>query len=138
MPYIEGKPLSQVIDPDRPLPQRQAAAVVRKLALAMAEAHRLGVIHRDLKPANVMANKRRELVVLDFGLARRDGGGDARLTRDGAVLGTPSYMAPEQVAGDVAAMGPGCDIYSLGVILYELLTGRVPFEGPVTAVLGLI
>ena len=106
MAYIEGKPLSEVIDPDKPLPQRQAAAVVRKLALALEEAHRRGVIHRDLKPANIMINRRREPVIMDFGLARRDGGDDARLTRAGAVLGTPAYMAPEQVAGDVGGDRP--------------------------------
>ena len=72
MPYIEGKPLSEAIDPDRPTPPRQAAAVVRKLALALAEAHRRGVIHRDLKPSNIMASRHRELVIMDFGLARRD------------------------------------------------------------------
>ena len=71
MPYIEGRPLSEAIDPDTPIPQRQAAAVVRKLALALAEAHRRGVIHRDLKPANIMVDRHRELVIMDFGLARR-------------------------------------------------------------------
>jgi serine/threonine protein kinase len=138
MPYIEGQPLSRVIDRDHPVPQRQAAAVVRKLARAMGVAHGLGVIHRDLKPANIMASKRRELVIMDFGLARRATSGDAPLTRPGAMLGTPAYMAPEQVAGDTGAIGRGCDIYSLGVILYELLTGRRPFAGPTTMVLGLI
>jgi serine/threonine protein kinase len=138
MPYIEGKPLSEVIDPDKPLPHRQVAAVIHKLALALGEAHRLGVIHRDLKPANIMASKRRELVIMDFGLARRAESDDARLTKTGSIMGTPSYMAPEQVAGNQAAMGPGCDIYSLGVIMYEMLTGRLPFEGPISLVLGLI
>jgi eukaryotic-like serine/threonine-protein kinase len=138
MPYIEGKPLSALIGPDRPTLPRQAAAVARKLALAMAEAHRRGIVHRDLKPANVMVDRKRELVILDFGLARRADAGDSRLTRAGSVLGTPAYMAPEQLTGEGGEPGPGCDIYALGVILYELLTGRCPFEGPPALVLGLI
>jgi serine/threonine protein kinase len=138
MPYIEGQTLSEIIDPGKLMPQRQVAAEIRTLALALAEAHRLGVIHRDLKPANIMADRRRELVIMDFGLARRAEPDEPPLTKTGSVLGTPSYMAPEQVAGDAAAMGPGCDIYSLGVILYEMLSGRRPFEGPISLVLGLI
>src|SRR4051794_37868353 len=121
MPYLEGKPLSEVIDPDQPTPQRQAAGVVRKLALALEEAHRRGVVHRDLKPSNIMTSRHRELVVMDFGLAMRGELGDARLTKSGAILGTPSYMAPEQARGEVESIGPRTDIYSLGVILYELL-----------------
>jgi WD40 repeat protein len=136
MPYLEGKPLSAFIDAAKPLPLRQAAAVVRKLALALAEAHQKGVIHRDLKPANVMINQRKEPVIMDFGLARQETEDESRLTAFGALLGTPSYMAPEQVQGDPAGIGPACDIYSLGVILYQLLTGQLPFQGPVTAVLG--
>src|SRR4051812_34074977 len=85
MPYIVGKSLSEVIDPDKPTPQRQAAAVVRKLALALEEAHSRGVIHRDLKPANIMATNRRQLVIMDFGLARRAEGDDDRLTKTGAI-----------------------------------------------------
>ena len=73
---------------------------------------------------------------MDFGLARRLTRGDARLTRSGMLLGTPAYMAPEQLAGKPEAVGPACDIYSMGVLLYELLTGHLPFEGPPIAVLG--
>jgi serine/threonine protein kinase len=138
MAYVEGKPLSELIREGKPLPQRPAAAVVRKLALALREAHQHGVIHRDLKPSNVMVNKRNEPVVMDFGLARRIGADDARLTKSGAILGTPAYMAPEQVRGEVKAVGPRSDIYSLGIILYELLTGELPFQGPTAAVLGQI
>ncbi|MCI0463486.1 MAG: serine/threonine protein kinase, partial [Gemmataceae bacterium] len=118
------------------LPQRPAAALIRKLAQALAEAHARGVIHRDLKPANVMVNQRNEPVIMDFGLARR--AQDPRLTSPGAVMGTPAYMPPEQVLGDVNAVGPASDVYSLGVMLFEMLTGRLPFEGPVMAVLGQI
>jgi WD40 repeat protein/predicted Ser/Thr protein kinase len=129
MAYIEGEPLSALGGPGRPLPPRRAAEMVLKLATALEEAHRNGIIHRDLKPSNILINRRHEPVVTDFGLARLSRRDDARLTRHGQVLGTPAYMAPEQVVGDLAAMGPGCDIYSLGVILYELLTGRLPFDG---------
>jgi serine/threonine protein kinase len=138
MAFIEGKPLSDYIVPDEPLPVHQACLIVRKLALALQEAHSKGIIHRDLKPANVMIDQRKEPVVMDFGLAGRVNPGDARLTQSGAIMGTPSYMSPEQVTGDTKAMGPATDIYSLGVILYELLSGHRPFEGPTAMVLGLI
>ncbi|MBV8128727.1 MAG: serine/threonine protein kinase, partial [Planctomycetaceae bacterium] len=136
MAYIKGRPLSRYIDRDRPMSQRRVAAMVRKLALALHEAHSHGVVHRDLKPSNVMVSSRRNLIIMDFGLAWRIGLQDQRLTRVGLVLGTPAYMPPEQVSGKVEALGPRCDIYSLGVIMYELLTGRVPFEGPDTYVLA--
>ena len=138
MAYIEGKPLSAFLHGDKPLPQRQVALLARKLAGALQEAHARGIIHRDLKPSNVMINKRGEPVVMDFGLARRAASGDVRLTATGAVLGTPAYMPPEQVTGDNKALGPSSDVYSLGVLLYEMLAGRLPFDGPVAAVLGQI
>ncbi len=133
MGYIEGKSLAEWIR-TKPLTPRQSAALVRKLALALQEAHKKGVIHRDLKPANIMIDKRGEPVIMDFGLARRARLGDARLTQKGTVMGTPAYMPPEQVSGDPEAMGPACDIYSLGVILYELVSGRLPFLGDPMAV----
>jgi predicted Ser/Thr protein kinase len=136
--YIEGQPLSKLARGETRLPQAQVAALVRKLALALDEAHKKGVIHRDLKPANIMINQRREPVIMDFGLARRTAPGEERITRDGMILGTPAYMPPEQVNGDLLTMGPASDVYSLGVVLYEMLTGRLPFEGPITAVLGRI
>jgi hypothetical protein len=138
MAYIKGRQLSTLIDRDRSLTERWVATAVRKLALALSEAHSRGVIHRDLKPSNIMVTARRELVIMDFGLAWRVGTEDARLTKSGMILGTPAYMSPEQLSGDRAAITPSCDIYSLGVIFYELLTGRRPFEGPTTAVLAQI
>jgi serine/threonine protein kinase len=133
MVYIEGKPLSDLIQSGQPLSQHQAVSLVRQLALALQTAHQQGVIHRDLKPANVIINEQNVPIIVDFGLARHINAGDIRLTQTGMILGTPSYMPPEQIDGDVRAMGPGCDIYSLGVILYQLLTGRLPFEGPTAA-----
>ncbi len=138
MAYIRGRPLSQFIDQNRPLDPQWVAVLVRKLALALQAAHDKGVIHRDLKPANVMICEDDEPTIMDFGLAWRLDlhDSDERLTRVGLVLGTPAYMSPEQLSGRVEDIGPGCDIYSLGVIVYELLTGRCPFEGPEAVVLG--
>jgi serine/threonine protein kinase len=135
MGYIEGKSLAEWIR-GKPLTPRQSALLVRKLALALREAHKKGVIHRDLKPANIMIDTRGEPVIMDFGLARRARAGDARLTQLGALMGTPAYMPPEQVSGNPEAMGPACDIYSLGVILYELAAGRLPFRGDSMAMLS--
>jgi serine/threonine protein kinase len=127
MPFIEGRPLSALVRPD--MPEVEVADLVRRLALALEEAHQKGIIHRDLKPGNVMLNERGEPVVMDFGLARRANPGDVRLTQSGALVGTPAYMPPEQVEGAGARLGPACDVYALGVILYELLTARLPFQG---------
>jgi hypothetical protein len=135
MPYIEGKPLSEAIRPGRPIPLRQVAAVIRGIALAVHEAHERGVIHRDLKPANIMATRRRGLVVMDFGLARRIDLEDSRLTTSGEIMGTPGYMSPEQIRGG-REVGPTSDIYSLGVIMYELLAGRRPVSGTPLAVIA--
>jgi serine/threonine protein kinase len=136
MAYVEGKPLSASIRAG--LGQQAVARLVRKLALAMAEAHEHGVVHRDLKPSNVMLNQRGEPIIMDFGLARRAGQESVRLTQEGAILGTPSYMAPERIEGNLDDMGPAADVYSLGVILYELLTGRLPFQGSMLSVVAQI
>jgi serine/threonine protein kinase len=138
MAYIEGKPLSMCIDRSMPLTQANVATVVRKLALALEEAHCRGVVHRDLKPSNIIINERGEPVITDFGLARLINREDIRLTKSGQILGTPAYMPPEQIKAQPQGMGPGCDVYSLGVILYEFLTGQLPFQGPLMAVLGQI
>lgn len=139
MAYIDGKPLQQITRGGRQHPERQAALLIRKLALALQVAHDNGVVHRDLKPANILLDQKHDPVIMDFGLAlltnRQE---DARLTKSGVIVGSPAYMSPEQVSGDPNAVGPSSDIYSLGVILYELLTGRLPFLGNVMAVIGQI
>jgi hypothetical protein len=108
-----------------PLAPTEAAALVEKLARAMQAAHAKGVIHRDLKPGNVLLAEDGTPKVTDFGLARKLD--EAGQTQTGAVMGTPSYMAPEQASGNKDT-GPACDVYSLGAILYECLTGRPPFK----------
>jgi tetratricopeptide (TPR) repeat protein/tRNA A-37 threonylcarbamoyl transferase component Bud32 len=111
----------------KPAPAREAAALVRTLADAVHAAHKRGIVHRDLKPANVLIAEDGTLKVTDFGLAKRlDQAGE---TRSGAVMGTPNYMAPEQAEGKIDQLGPPCDVYALGAILYECLTGRPPFLG---------
>src|SRR5579884_274573 len=112
-----------------PLPPRDTATLVEKLARAMQHAHEAGIVHRDLKPANVLLTRKGEPKVADFGLAKQMAA-DAGLSQTGNLLGTPSYMAPEQAAGKVRAVGPATDVYALGVILYECLTGQVPFRAP--------
>ena len=131
MEFVEGENLHMLAVRRRPLPIGKAAEIVRDLAIAMAAAHEKNVIHRDLKPANVMARPIKSgygyhPVVVDFGLARRESGLDRTITQTGQLLGTPHYMSPQQIDGKTDA---SCDIYSLGVIFYELLTGRVPFDG---------
>jgi WD40 repeat protein/serine/threonine protein kinase len=143
--YVAGGSLAERIK-GQPQPPRQAAELVEALSRAVQHAHERGIVHRDLKPANILlASVGREppdddqqsggfppslaecvAKITDFGLAKQE---RPDLTATGAILGTPSYMAPEQAAGDKDAVGPAADVYALGAILYELLTGRAPFRG---------
>jgi serine/threonine protein kinase len=137
MELIEGKPLSDYIRGGKLPSLRSAALTVRKLAQALQSAHQQGVIHRDLKPGNVMVRRDGEPVLMDFGLAQRPATmGEERLTQDGTMIGSPAYMAPEQARVDGQAIGPTTDIYGLGVVFFELLTGRLPFTGSVLSILA--
>ncbi len=136
--FVEGAPRTKFLEGGKPVPPAQAVRLVHKLATVLHEAHKKGIVHRDLKPANIRMRNRKEPVVRDFGLARRIGKEDVRLTTPGAVRGTPAYRSPEQVGGDVEAMGPGCDVGTLGVIFYELRTGQLPFRGPGLAIFAQI
>jgi WD40 repeat protein/tRNA A-37 threonylcarbamoyl transferase component Bud32 len=126
MEYIAGSNLSQRVA-EGPLPSRIAATYLEATARAVHFAHTRGIIHRDLKPANILLDEHNHPRVSDFGLAKVLAT-DSGQTRTGAVLGTPSYMAPEQAAAR-KDIGPACDVYSLGAILYELLTAKPPFKG---------
>ena len=126
MGYIEGESLAQKVAAG-PLPPREAAELVKKICDAMSYAHERGVIHRDLKPANVLIDANGQPKVTDFGLAKRTEA-DSGLTGTGQILGTPAYMPPEQASGKIDEVGPLADVYSLGAILYCLLTGRPPFQ----------
>jgi serine/threonine protein kinase len=138
MAFIEGRPLCDLLSTKKRLVPREAATLILKLAKALNAAHTSGVIHRDLKPANIMIDAHDEPIIMDFGLSRRTNKDDSRLTQSGLVMGSPAYMSPEQVEGDSDKIGPPSDIYSLGVVFYELLTGQVPFCGSIASVLGQI
>jgi formylglycine-generating enzyme required for sulfatase activity/predicted Ser/Thr protein kinase len=131
--YIDGQPLSSVVA-EGGLDCRRAARIVRALAEGLACAHEQGIVHRDVKPANIMLDRKDKPLLMDFGLAASQEGGE-KLTRAGAILGTPAYMAPEQAAGQQGEAKPAVDQYALGVVLYELLTGLTPFAGPPAVVL---
>jgi eukaryotic-like serine/threonine-protein kinase len=130
MAYVEGQDLHQIIANDPKMPIDRAINYARQLADALAAAHAEGVIHRDLKPQNVLVGKDEHLYVSDFGLAKSFDEGAVGMTRTGAFLGTPRYMSPEQAEGKPADLRS--DIYSYGLILYEMLAGDVPFRGDTT------
>jgi formylglycine-generating enzyme required for sulfatase activity len=139
MAYIEGRLLSEFVAPAVPQTEQQILIAVGKIAQALQQAHNHGIVHRDLKPANIMVDRQGEPVIMDFGLAQQIRPGDElRLTQTGMILGSPAYMSPEQVEGDPTKVGPAADQYGLGVILYELLTGQVPFVGSLASVMGQI
>ncbi|QDT32942.1 serine/threonine-protein kinase [Thalassoglobus polymorphus] len=129
MEYIKGETLSESIR--RQLPSNtDVAKYVRDIALAIEACHQAGILHRDLKPANVMLTSDCTIKVMDFGLAKRLETQDGSHTRTGEIIGTPSYMSPEQASGVVKQFTPATDVYAIGTILYEALTGRPPFQTP--------
>ena len=133
MQLIDGETLAERISRN-PLPPREAAALLIPVCRAIAYAHRSGVLHRDMKPSNILVDQSNHPYVSDFGLARivQKAQGlpplGVALTQSGAILGTPGYMAPEQAVGDPRQIGPATDIYSLGAVLFAMLTGRPPFQ----------
>jgi len=130
--HVGGGSLSQMLRREGPMAPERAARLVIEMARAVHAAHERGIIHRDLKPGNILLNEAGTPLISDFGLAklldpiRHD---EQALTRTGELIGTPGYMAPEQVRGELATIGPATDVYGLGTILYECLTGRRPFQG---------
>lgn len=138
MKYIAGTTLAQRLAKG-PMPPREAATLLLAVCRAIAEAHRQGVLHRDLKPANILLDVEGQPHVTDFGLAKH---AEARgsFTNSGLMMGTPSYMAPEQAGFDRGIVGPATDVYSIGAILYQMLTGRPPFQAatPIDTVMMLL
>ncbi len=128
MDLVEGTPLDERIR-SGPLPEREGLRIVESIARALNQAHEIGILHRDLKPSNVVIRRDGEPVLLDFGLARIVSVEIESLTGTGIALGTPFYMSPEQAMGDKARIDRRTDVYSLGVILYECLSGVKPFTG---------
>ncbi len=135
MAFIDGLTLNEWLAARERLAPAKMAAFMMKLARAIEVVHQAGVVHRDLKPANVMVDAQGEPVVTDFGLALNESEGDSHLTQSGVLMGSPCYMAPEQVDGKREAIGPGTDIYALGVLFYRMLAGKLPFEGSLSTVM---
>ena len=125
--YVDGGSLDRRLD-GTPWPARRAAELIESVARGVAEAHRQGIVHRDLKPGNVLLAADGTPKITDFGLAKSLAA-DSGLTRTDSIMGSPSYMAPEQAEGKTKQVGPLADVYALGAILYELLTGGPPFRG---------
>ena len=129
MEFVDGPPLTAVIEQNGALPPKRAAEIVRQTAEALAVAHDMGIVHRDLKPDNIMIAKTRDggdlVKVVDFGIAKAAGSEAQKVTKTGLVVGTPEYMSPEQLSGD--KLDGRSDIYSLGLVAFNMLTGNLPF-----------
>lgn len=127
MDYVDGIELSELVE-EKPLAPITASRIIMVIARTMDYVHRQGILHRDLKPSNIMIDTGGQLYITDFGVAKLQSG-PSSVTTTGMLLGTPGYMPPEQVGGKSDSLGPTCDVYSLGAVLYELLTGVPPFQG---------
>jgi serine/threonine protein kinase len=138
MACIEGVSLSEYLHRHGRYEQvDQAVALIRQVLDGLDAIHVQGIVHRDLKPSNILLDRVGNVILMDFGLSRAIEEAD-HLTSDGVVVGTPAYMAPEQATGQSDRVGPWTDLYAAGVVLYQMLTGRLPFEGPPLAVLSQI
>ncbi len=139
MRCVAGESLAQRLAGKGPMGAREAAALLLPVARAIAYAHGRGLLHRDLKPSNILLDEAGVPLVADFGLARRTEAPE-ELTRSGAILGTPGYMAPEQASGSRGKLGPAVDVYGLGAVLYHMLAGRAPFQAasPIDTVLSVL
>jgi serine/threonine-protein kinase len=126
MEYFPSHTLSGEIPDNKPMDFKKALQFSMDMATGMAVAHQAGVIHRDLKPANILVNEEGLLKIVDFGVAAAASSGDTQLTKTGYVIGSPKYMAPEQILGK--KVDQAADIYSIGVIMYEMLTGIPPYS----------
>ncbi len=132
--YVNGPSLRQSIQ-QRHYDQREAAELARRIAIGLDHAHRLGIVHRDVKPANILLTPDGRPMIADFGLAHEDHNNDPTLTQAGDILGSPAFMAPEQARGDIHLIDARTDVYAVGAILYELLTGLRPFSGGTASVI---
>jgi serine/threonine protein kinase len=136
MAYIEGPTLSEFLRDQRDVSLSEIVTLFVCVARAMQAAHDAGIVHRDLKPSNIMLNASRHPIVMDFGLAARECVPEnERITQTDDTFGSPAYMSPEQVEGRASDVGPSSDIYSLGVMLFETLTGRLPFTGTASSIM---
>jgi len=136
MQYIEGETLKSQLEA-RGKTVAEAVSLILQLAEGLSEAHKLGIIHRDLKPDNIIINRRGTPVIMDFGLAKLSTvSSNAGATQAGTILGTPAYMSPEQASGNTREIDQRSDIYALGTIFFELLTGQWPFSGSAMQILG--
>ena len=137
MAFVDGQPLSRSVGTPEFRDQRRVAELIRLVADALQHAHDQGFIHRDLKPGNIMLDREEKPVVTDFGLARRlVPDQESRITQEGQLVGTPAYMSPEQIAGKSEKISSSTDIYALGVVMFELLACRLPFQGSVPEVIA--
>ena len=125
MEYFPGKDLGKLIDAEGPLPVRRVLGIASQICEGLEAAHAAGIVHRDIKPANVLVGEGDKVKIVDFGLASGSQQMESRLTKSGFLIGTPEYMAPEQIRGD--GVDSRADIYSLGVLLYEMLSGKQPY-----------